>query len=62
MNITRGNNAMEQRVTNTNSLLKKDNTYYYADCIGVKTGYHSQAGQCFVGAAERARRSSMRLS
>jgi len=53
MNIQRGNSAMEQRVTNTNSLLKSDNTYYYPDCIGVKTGYHSAAGQCFVGAAER---------
>lgn len=53
MNIRRGNNEMEQRVSNTNSLLKKDNAYYYPDCIGIKTGYHSQAGQCFVGAAER---------
>ena len=53
MNIQRGNTAMETRVTNSNSLLKSDNTYYYPDCIGVKTGYHSLAGQCFVGAAER---------
>lgn len=53
MNIQRGNTAMEQRVINTNSLLKSDNTYYYPDCIGIKTGYHSMAGQCFVGAAER---------
>ena len=53
MNIQRGNAAMEQRVVNTNSLLKSDNTYYYPDCIGIKTGFHSAAGQCFVGAAER---------
>ncbi len=53
MKIQRGNTEMEQRVSNTNSLLKKDNTYYYPDCIGIKTGFHSQAGQCFVGAAER---------
>ena len=53
MNIQRGNTTLEQRVVNTNSLLKKDNTYYYPDCIGIKTGYHSAAGQCFVGAAER---------
>jgi D-alanyl-D-alanine carboxypeptidase (penicillin-binding protein 5/6) len=53
MNLQRGNKAMEQRVVNTNSLLKSDNTYYYPDCIGIKTGYHSMAGQCFVGAAER---------
>ena len=53
MNIHRGNVDIEQRVTNSNALLKKDNTYYYPDCIGIKTGYHSLAGQCFVGAAER---------
>ena len=53
MTITRNNTPQEVRVTNTNSLLKKDNTYYYPDCIGIKTGYHSAAGQCFVGAAER---------
>ena len=53
MNIHRGNVDIEQRATNSNALLKKDNTYYYPDCIGIKTGYHSLAGQCFVGAAER---------
>ena len=53
MHITRGGVEQEVRIVNTNSLLKKDNTYYYADCIGIKTGYHSAAGQCFVGAAER---------
>ena len=53
MSITRGGVAQSIRVTNTNALLKPDHTYYYADCIGIKTGYHSLAGQCFVGAAER---------
>lgn len=53
MNITRNGKPQETRVTNTNALLKKDHTYYYPDCIGIKTGYHSAAGQCFVGAAER---------
>lgn len=53
MNINRNKTDMEIKVVNTNSLLKKENTYYYADCIGVKTGYHSHAGHCFVGAAER---------
>ena len=53
MKIRRGNNEIETRVVNSNALLKKDNTYYYPDCIGIKTGYHSLAGQCFVGAAER---------
>ena len=26
---------------------------YYPACIGVKTGFHSAAGRCFVGAAEK---------
>ena len=38
MHITRGGAEQEVRVVNTNSLLKKDHTYYYPDCIGIKTG------------------------
>ena len=38
---------------NTNLLLSKDSKFYYANCIGVKTGTHSMAGNCFVGASER---------
>ena len=53
MNITRGNAAQTVRITNTNALLKTESSYYYPDCIGIKTGFHSLAGQCFVGAAER---------
>lgn len=30
-----------------------DNEYYYPGAIGIKSGNHSQAGYCFVGAAER---------
>ena len=40
-------------LNNTNVLLNENNAYYYEDCIGVKTGTHSKAGQCFVGAAEK---------
>ena len=53
MSITRGGDTIKNRVVSTNSLLNKESSYYYADCIGVKTGYHTSAGQCFVGAAER---------
>lgn len=35
------------------SILKPDNSYYYADCIGVKTGFTNAAGYCYVGAAKR---------
>lgn len=31
----------------------EENEYYYPDAIGIKTGYTSAAGYCFVGAAER---------
>lgn len=30
-----------------------DNPYYYPEGIGVKTGFHSKAGYCYVGAADR---------
>ena len=53
LNIQRGSESVETKVFNTNTLLKSDSDYYYRDCIGVKTGFHSAAGQCFVGAAER---------
>lgn len=32
---------------------KEENDYYYPDAVGIKTGYHSRAGYCYVGAAER---------
>ena len=53
MHIQRGGHNMEHTLYTHNALQRKDNSYYYADCIGIKTGYHSAAGQCFVGAAER---------
>ncbi len=31
----------------------EDNTYYYLYATGIKTGYHSRAGYCYVGSAER---------
>lgn len=46
-------NRTEVPLSNTNMLLNSGNTYYFEDCIGVKTGTHSRAGQCFVGAAEK---------
>lgn len=29
----------------------EDNSFYYAPAIGIKTGFHSRAGYCYVGAA-----------
>lgn len=37
----------------TNSMIIPNSSFYYEDCIGVKTGAHSHAGKCFVGAAEK---------
>ena len=34
-------------------ILKPDSSFYYEDCVGVKTGSTSAAGECFVGAAVR---------
>lgn len=48
----------KRRVTSTNQLYQvgteeKPNKYYYPYAIGIKTGQHSMAGYCFVGAAEK---------
>lgn len=40
-------------VSSTNNLINPNSSYYYADCIGIKTGMHSKAGKCMVGAAEK---------
>lgn len=41
------------QINNSNSMIQPNSSYYYEDCIGVKTGTHSKAGRCFVGAAEK---------
>ena len=52
------NLSRRRSITSTNQLFQtgtedNPNKYYYADAIGIKTGQHSMAGYCFVGAAER---------
>lgn len=39
----------ERYFKNTNSLLDPSNRYYYEYAIGVKTGFTSQAKNCFIG-------------
>lgn len=52
-------NMMRARTWSTTNQLMipgpddKPNKYYYPYAIGVKTGNHSRAGYCFVGAAEK---------
>lgn len=53
MNIMRAGKQVQIELNTRNALLKEDSSYYYKDCIGIKSGYHSKAGYCFVSAAER---------
>ena len=53
MTIRREGEIINPSRANSNVLLNEESRYYYEDCIGVKTGTHSMAGNCFVGAAER---------
>lgn len=41
------------QIKNSNSMIMPNSSFYYEDCIGMKTGTHSKAGKCFVGAAEK---------
>jgi len=40
-------------VGGTQIINPESESYYYPDCIGVKTGFTNPAGYCFVGAAKR---------
>ena len=53
MTITREGRTGTGTIVSRNTLLIRDEKYYYADCTGIKTGHHSAAGWCFVGSAER---------
>ena len=39
------------RMATKNAMFVRSNKFYYAPMMGVKTGFHSKAGQCFVGSA-----------
>ncbi len=41
------------KLATTNAMFVKSSPYYYAYEVGVKTGYHSKAAHCFVGAAKK---------
>ena len=47
------NKAEERTLTNTNSLINPDSSYYSEYAYGIKTGYFSSAGYCLVSAAEK---------
>lgn len=43
----------QKSISSQHLIMKPSSPFYYADCVGVKTGTTSAAGKCFVGAAER---------
>ena len=43
----------EVALHNKNQMLQSTSKFYYERCFGIKTGFHSNAGQCFIGAAEK---------
>lgn len=53
ISVTRDGETRTAEIISRNSLLQKDEKYYYPDCTGIKTGHHNKAGWCFVGSAER---------
>ena len=51
MSATSRRDALE--IITRNELVNPDSKYYYPDAVGIKTGFHTPAGQCLVGAARR---------
>lgn len=43
----------KRKMATSNSMFVKTSPSYYPYEVGIKTGYHSKAGQCFVGAAQK---------
>ena len=48
-----GGRPQRTLVGGTQIINPESESYYYPDCIGVKTGFTNPAGYCFVGAAKR---------
>lgn len=48
------NKTSEKRFfTTTNDLIRPSSSYYYENCIGIKTGYTSQAKNCLISASKK---------
>ncbi len=45
--------SKKRKLTTTDDMLVESSPNYYPYEIGVKTGHHSKAGSCFVGAAQK---------
>ena len=46
-------NTTERELTSTNPMLDPESPYYRADVSGIKTGFTTLAGRCFVTSAEK---------
>lgn len=47
------NKSAERYYKNTNDLLNTTSAYYYPSCIGIKTGYTSEAKNCLISACNK---------
>ena len=47
------NKSKERTYKNTNDLINTSSTYYYPGCIGIKTGYTSEAKNCLISACNK---------
>ena len=47
------NKSDKRYYTNTNDLINTKSEYYYKNCIGIKTGFTSQAQNCLVSACKK---------
>lgn len=52
----------KREITSRVDMIVPDSNYYVAECTGIKTGYHSKAGNCFVGSAEKGGRTVISVS
>lgn len=51
--INATNKSGERIFKNTNDLINKTSIYYYPSCIGIKTGFTSQAKNCLISACNK---------
>lgn len=56
------NKHSRREITSRVEMILPDSKYYVAECTGIKTGFTSKAGQCFVGSAERGTRTVISVS
>lgn len=56
------NMRSKREITTRVDMVNPESDYYMPECTGIKTGYHSKAGNCFVGSAEMGGRTVISVS